>query len=283
MILRDKAIVITGGSLGIGFATAKKCAQEGAQVIIAARNKEYLERALESIREISDKGHDCYSLDVSNFNEVKAFAEWCNKKNYYLNALVNCAGIYGPIGKSTEIDMGDFANAININLLGTVFMCSAFAPCLVSKSNKKIINYSGGGAATPFPNYSAYAVSKTAIVRFTENLALELADKKIDVNCIAPGFVVTRLHEQTLMAGPENAGPSFYDNTKKQIESGGVSAEKAADLTAFLISEMSDGITGKFISAPWDPWRDLEFQELLKTDKDIATIRRIDNKYFKKI
>lgn len=283
MILRDKAIVITGGSLGIGFATAKKCAQEGAQVIIAARNKEYLERALESIREISDKGHDCYSLDVSNFNEVKAFAEWCNKKNYYLNALVNCAGIYGPIGKSTEIDMGDFANAININLLGTVFMCSAFAPCLVSKSNKKIINYSGGGAATPFPNYSAYAVSKTAIVRFTENLALELADKKIDVNCIAPGFVVTRLHEQTLMAGPENAGPSFYDNTKKQIESGGVSAEKAADLTAFLISEMSDGITGKFISAPWDPWRDSDFQKLLKTDKDIATIRRIDNKYFKKI
>jgi len=283
VILRDKAIVITGGSLGIGFATAIKCAQEGAQVIIAARNKEYLERALESLREISDKGHDCYSLDVSNFNEVKAFAEWCNKKNYCLNALVNCAGIYGPIGKSTEIDMGDFANAININLLGTVFMCSAFALRLVSKSNKKIINYSGGGAATPFPNYSAYAVSKTAIVRFTENLALELSDKKIDVNCIAPGFVITRLHEQTLMAGPENAGPSFYDNTKKQIESGGVSAEKAAELTVFLISEISDGITGKFISAPWDPWRDLEFQELLKTDKDIATIRRIDNKYYKKI
>ncbi|MBL7172095.1 MAG: SDR family oxidoreductase [Desulfobacteraceae bacterium] len=145
---------------------------------------------------------------------------------------------------------------------------------------KKIINYSGGGAAGPFPRFSAYATSKAAIVRFTENLALELADEGFDVNSIAPGFVITRLHQDTLEAGPELATEAFHENTKKQMESGGVPPEKAADLTAFLLSDASDGITGKFLSAPWDAWQEEAFQERLRTDKDFATLRRIDDKTF---
>ena len=120
-------------------------------------------------------------------------------------------------------------------------------------------------------------------MRFTENLALELAGDSVEVNCVAPGFVITRLHQQTLDAGSEAAGRDFLETTRKQIESGGVSPEKAAELTVFLLSEKSNGITGKFISAPWDPWSEQEFQSLLRTDKDIATLRRIDRKtFFKK-
>jgi 3-oxoacyl-[acyl-carrier protein] reductase len=162
-------------------------------------------------------------------------------------------------------------------------MCSLFAPIMRSPSRKKIVNYSGGGAASPFPNYSAYATSKIALVRYTENIALELAAENIDINCIAPGFVITRLHQQTLAAGSEAAGASFYLRTIKQMESGGVPPEKAADLTAFLLSDESDGITGKFISAPWDPWESLEFRSRLRSDKDFCTVRRIDDKsFFKK-
>jgi NAD(P)-dependent dehydrogenase (short-subunit alcohol dehydrogenase family) len=129
----------------------------------------------------------------------------------------------------------------------------------------------------------AYATSKIAIVRFTENLALEMSDDGFDVNCVAPGFVITRLHQDTLSAGPELAQQSFYENTKKQIESGGVPAEKAANLTVYLLSEASDGVTGKFISAPWDAWEEEAFRERLRIDKDFATLRRIDDKtFFKK-
>ena len=78
------------------------------------------------------------------------------------------------------------------------------------------------------------------------------------------------------------AGPGFYENTKKQIEEGGVPPEIAAELTIFLLSEDADGITGKFLSAPWDPWQDKTFQEKLREDNDLATLRRIDDKYFKK-
>jgi len=280
--LESKTILITGGSLGIGFAIAKKCAKEGTRVIISARNENDLQNAIKELKIISNEDHLSYSLNVGNINSVKNFADWCDKKSIQINGLVNCAGVYGPIGKTTEINLEKFAEAIQINFLGTVYMSSVFASLIKAKTRKKIINYSGGGAASPFANYSAYATSKIAIVRFTENLALELAGDNFDINCIAPGFVITRLHQQTLEAGGETAGNNFYENTKKQIESGGISPDKAADLTAFLLSEESDGITGKFISAPWDKWTEKDFQELLRTDKDFATLRRIDNKTFLK-
>jgi len=280
--LESKTIVVTGGSLGIGFAVAKKCAAEGATVIVAARNESDLKNAVSELKRVSNKEHRYYSLDVSDINRVRYFADWCNKNDIQINGLVNCAGIYGPIGKTTDVDLMKFVEAVQINFLGTVYMCSIFGPLIKSKTRKKIVNYSGGGAASPFANYSAYATSKIAIVRFTENLSLELAAEKFDINCVAPGFVITRLHQQTLEAGQERAG-GFFENTKKQIETGGVPPEKAADLTAFLLSEESDGITGKFISAAWDKWNDKDFQELLRRDKDFATLRRIDNKtFFKK-
>ena len=280
--LNSKRIIITGGSLGIGFAIAKACAGQGAEVIIAARDQGNLEDSLKKIKSISEKNHIAYSLDVGDLKAVKVFAEWIKNEGLVVNGLVNCAGIYGPIGKTPNIDMENFTHAIRINFLGTVYMCSVFSPLLVSSTNKKIVNYSGGGAASPFPNYSAYASSKAAIVRFTENLSRELDDDGFDINCIAPGFVITRLHQETVGAGAEMAGPGFYENTKKQIEEGGVPPEIAAELTIFLLSEDADGITGKFLSAPWDPWQDKTFQEKLREDNDLATLRRIDDKYFKK-
>lgn len=279
-VLDSKIILITGGSIGIGFEIAQKCASAGAKIIIAARDKVNLENALEKLNKISEKEHQMYSIDVGNYNEVHAFSEWCSNEFGVIHGLVNCAGVYGPIGKTYQVDMDKFTEAIRINFLGTVYMCHAFIPLLKSTSRKKIVNYSGGGAATPFPFYSAYATSKIATVRFTENLSMEISEEGFDVNCIAPGFVITRLHQDTLKAGPELASKAFFENTKKQIESGGIPPEKAVDLTIFLLSSESDGITGKFISAPWDPWQDKEFQSRLRVDKDFATIRRIDDKMF---
>jgi len=281
-LLDEKVIIVTGGSLGIGLEVAKKCASEGAVVVIAARKKSDLQNAINTLKEISDKNHQLYSLDVSKSEDVKRFAEWCHEKHSNIHGLVNCAGIFGPIGKINQISLDDFKKALHINFLGTVYICHSLFPYLNSESRRKIINYSGGGAATPFPCYSAYATSKAAVVRFTENLAVELADENVDVNCVAPGFVVTRLHQQTLEAGPEKASASFFTKTKEAIDSGGVPAEKAASLTAFLLSSQSDGISGKFISAPWDPWESEEFQNQLRNDKDLATLRRIDNKFFYK-
>lgn len=280
-ILDSKVIVITGGSLGIGFEVAKKCASKGATVIIAARNKKNLQNALNELKGISGEDHQLYQLDVSKYGAVQDFAKWSSERFPQVHGLVNCAGIYGPIGRTDKVDMEKFTEAIQINLLGTVYTCYAFIPLMTkSTARKKIVNFSGGGAATPFPNYSAYATSKVAIVRFTENLSIELFEENFDINCVAPGFVVTRLHQQTIKAGPELATQSFFETTKKQIESGGIPPEKAASLTILLLSSELNGITGKFISASWDPWQDKEFQNKLRIERDFATLRRIDGKMF---
>jgi len=277
-VLENKKIIITGGSMGIGFAVAEKCAKEGAQLVLISRHSDGLKKAIKMI-DINENDHKYYALDVSKYEEVKELAVDMEKEFSFIDGLVNCAGVYGPIGRLDEINPHEFTNAININLLGTFYMCHCFIPLLKKASRGKIVNYSGGGAAGPFPNYSAYAVSKIGIVRLTENLALEFKNSSIDVNAVAPGFVVTRLHQETIRAG-KKASEDFLKKTLDQIEKGGVSPDVAARLTVFLLSPESDGITAKFISAPWDPWEDRNFINRLKEDKDLATLRRIDNKFF---
>lgn len=278
MLLEGKKILITGGSMGIGLAVAKACAAEGASLILVSRHETDLKRAVESLDD-KKRGHAYCALDISRADAVEAIAASLKKEISSLDGLVNCAGVYGPIGPIGAVGLHEFTQAIQVNLLGTYYMCHYFLPLLKSAQRGKIVNYSGGGAAGPFPNYSAYAVSKTGVVRLTENMALELKTCGIDVNAVAPGFVVTRLHQQTLEAGAE-AGEGFLQKTKEQIAQGGVSADVAARLTVFLLSSQSDGITGRFISAPWDPWETGDFVQKVKADDDFVTLRRIDDKSF---
>ena len=279
--LKDKKIIITGGSMGIGLAVAQRCAQEGAQLILVSRHSKDLKKAVQSLNGYDQK-HSYYCLDVSKLFQVKEMAKVIKRKLGFIDGLVNCAGVYGPIGTSDKIDIKKFIETIHINLLGTFYMCHHFIPLFIKGHWGKIVNYSGGGGASPFPNFSAYATSKAGIVRLSENLALEFKKENIDINVIAPGFVVTRFHQETIKAG-QRAGADFLKNTIEQIEKGGVPADRAAALTAFLLSPDSDGITGKFISASWDSWEDSHFQAKLKNDKDFATLRRIDDKtFFKK-
>lgn len=280
MNLKSKVIVVTGGGTGIGLAISKKIALEGGTVIMCSRDKNNLIEAVKELKKISNRDHFYFITDVSKLDDIQILKKWIQKRFNVIHGLVNCAGVYGPIGKSTKVDMKEFLKTIEINLMGTIYMCSELSNIFEPEIKKKIINISGGGAAASFPNYSAYATSKVAIVRFTENLAIELFDDNYDVNCVGPGFVATRIHDKTLELGPDIVGESFYESTVKQLENGSVPPEKAADLTAFLLSSDSDGITGKFISAAWDPWQDDTFKEQLRVDKNFATLRRIDNNLF---
>jgi 3-oxoacyl-[acyl-carrier protein] reductase len=108
-----------------------------------------------------------------------------------------------------------------------------------------------------------------------ETLAEETREDHIDINSIAPGALNTRLLDEVLEAGPEAVGKVFYDRAIKQKESGGAPLEKGAELSVFLASPASDGITGKLISAVWDPWKDfpVHLDELKRTD--VYTLRRI--------
>jgi NAD(P)-dependent dehydrogenase (short-subunit alcohol dehydrogenase family) len=188
--------------------------------------------------------------------------------------LVNNAGIYGPKGPTEEVAWEEWEQAMRVNLFGSVLCCRAVVPHFRAHGYGKIVQLSGGGATAPLPRLSAYAASKAAVVRFAETLAEELRGTGVDVNSVAPGALNTRLLGEVLEAGPERVGATFYERALEQQASGGTPLELAARLAVFLASEESDGITGKLISAPWDPWEELpSHADDLSTD--VYTLRRI--------
>jgi 3-oxoacyl-[acyl-carrier protein] reductase len=143
------------------------------------------------------------------------------------------------------------------------------------KKYGKIIMLSGGGATKPMPYLSAYAASKAAIVRFAETLAEETKDFNIDVNTLAPGALNTRLLDEIIAAGPEKIGNVFYQQCLKQKQQGGTNLEIGASLCVYLASAESDGISGKLLSAVWDPWQSLAKYKNDLMNSDIYTLRRI--------
>ena len=215
------------------------------------------------------------TTDVSNKDQVEALVEVSNKSFGRIDILVANAGVYGTKGPIDEIDWEEWTNAIDINLKGTVLQCRAVLPYFKVQSYGKIIILSGGGATKPMPNLSAYAASKAGVVRFAETLAEEVKAFHIDVNTVAPGALNTRLLDEILMAGPEKVGDTFYAQSLKQKENGGTPLDVGASLCVFLAAKESDGITGRLISAVWDPWQDLPnyLHELSRSD--IYTLRRI--------
>jgi 3-oxoacyl-[acyl-carrier protein] reductase len=280
--LHERTIVVTGGSLGIGFEIAKTCARAGATIVIGALPEgDQLNDAVTALREISTERHMALALDVTSVDSVAGFRAAVQHAAGIIHGLVNNAGVFGPIGLLQDTELDAFVQTWRVNFFGVVAMCRAFLPLLSRAPRGKIVNLAGGGASAPLPRYSSYATSKAAVVRFTENLAVESADIPLDVNAVAPGFVNTRLHNRTLEAG-EAAGTWFLEYTKRQIETGGEGAESAANLTAWLLSDGADGISGKFLSSRWDPWETAAFQERLRTERDLATLRRIDDKTFYK-
>ena len=193
------------------------------------------------------------------------------------------AGVVGPIGPIGEYAPAEFRRTIEVNLLGTLLAIHHCMPALRS-SRGSIVTFGGGGAATALPRYDAYASSKAAVVRLSENLAGDLRELGIRINCVAPGFVATGMHQSTLMAGPRAAGEEYYGRTRGELKSGGVPASEAADLVCSLLGLEEDvPFSGKLISARWDPWRDPDFWARLANEQDLATLRRIDEMAFTRI
>ncbi len=272
--LSSKNILVTGGSMGLGYAAAEACLQGNGRVVICARNQNDLDSAVSRLKADGYENISGITADVTKHNEVEAALDKVESHFGTLNAVIHSAGIYGPIGSITDVNPEEWLKAIEVNLFGTFLVVRQSCLRLQKNGGGRISLFSGGGAASPFPNYTGYACSKVGVVRLTETIAIEMAPHNIEVNCIAPGFVITRLHQQTVEAG-KLAGEKFLETTKAQMEKGGVPASVGGSAAAFLISDQAQGITGKFVAAPYDGWKEWtkHLEELKSTD--IFTLRRI--------
>ena len=276
-LLHGKIAIITGANQGLGLEIASQYLAEGASVVLCARNERLLNQVQEKLElEVCDGQFvEAIPADISNIEDVERVIELALERGKRIDILVNNAGIYGPMGAIEDIDWQAWVQTLQINIQGSVLMARAVVPIMKNQRKGKIIQLSGGGATNPMPRVSAYAVSKAAIVRFAETLALEVQEFSIDVNAIAPGALNTQMLEEVLIAGPDKVGQAFFDRALQQKETGGAGLVTGAALAVFLASEKSNGITGKLISAIWDDWEKWpdHLDDLVKSDA--YTLRRI--------
>lgn len=275
--LADRAALITGASQGLGLAIARAYVQAGASVMLCARDEAMLNRARDEVASFAGPGQRVAAMraDVAVPAEVTALVAGTLEALGGLHVLVNNAGVYGPMGPIESIDWGEWVQAMDININGSVLPMRAVLPHFKAQRYGKIVQLSGGGATSPLPRITAYAASKAAIVRLAESVAIDVRPFGIDVNSIAPGALNTRMMDQLLAAGTETVGEAFYDRMKKLADSGTTPLEVGAALAVYLGSAESDGITGRLLSAPWDPWETLHEHRADLDASDVYTLRRI--------
>ncbi len=276
-LLERRTALITGANQGLGKAIAHAFVLAGANVFLCARDLSKLTEAQFELQGLCKNGQyvEVIQADVSKQDDVEHLVSSALAAFSQIHILVNNAGVYGPKGNIADVDWNAWIHSVEINLFGSILVTRALLPHFQTYHYGKVIQLSGGGATAPLPFISAYAAAKAGIVRFMETLAEEVRPDGIDVNSIAPGSLNTRLLDEVLDAGPEKVGKAFYEKSIKQKVQGGSPLERGAELAVFLASDKSDGITGKLISAIWDPWE--HFPEHLEDLKksDIYTLRRI--------
>lgn len=263
-----KNLILTGSTSGLGFALFKFLINKNYNLILISKNK----KKLIQLKKLYNKKKNIhiYAIDISNIVKLKKVIGKILKKFKHVDVLINNAAILGPIGKIEKNNWYEWIKTINTNLLASVLLIKAILPSMKKYKSGKIIQLSGGGATAPMPNFSAYAVSKTGIVRFIETIADECKENNISINAVAPGAMNTNMLNIGLKAGKKTVG-KYYSKLIMQKKTGGAGFEKATELIEFLLKNKK--INGKLISAIWDNWRSKTF--LKKTsNKDIFTLRR---------
>ena len=278
-------LVLTGSSTGIGRALAERLLSRGHHVWGLARSDQ-------SDFAASHPNFHHTRCDVSDYSAVAAAASAYAAAWPQLDAVICAAGLQGEIAPALTADPLKWSATIRANLDGTYFALRAFASLLVqpapTASRKKIICFSGGGATKARVNFSAYGVAKTALVRLVETIAEENRDQPLDINALAPGAINTRLTDEILALGPSVVGAAEYAAAQKQkaaalvpssLATADASADpaltRALDCVEWLLSPASDGITGRLLSAPWDPWPTLGDHRAALAASDVYTLRRI--------
>lgn len=260
--------------MGIGLAAAEECLRAGARVGICARTPRPLREAAAGLRSRGLADVVELPCDVTREADLDRTMDKLEASFGPLGGVIHAAAILGPIGSIVEVSPHEWLDAVRVNLFGSFLVLRQAASRLAANGGGRVVLFSGGGASAPFPNYTAYACGKVAVVRLTETAAFELAPMNVEVNCVAPGFVVTRLHQQTLAAGAR-AGDDYLATTKAQLKSGGVPPSVGARAAAFLVSDAAAGITGRFVAAQYDGYEEWPARLEQLAGSDLFTLRRI--------
>ena len=237
--LKGKVAIITGGSRGIGFETAKIFSENGASVVITSSNRQQLENAANQLTNTIP-----ISADITNEEEVKMVVEETVKKFGKLDILVNNAGIFPKIKQLHEVSELEWNKVLDVNLNGP-FRFAKFSIPYLQKTSGTIINVSSDAGLKAYVGFNAdaYSASKAALIVLTKCWALEYAKDKIRVNCVCPGVVDTEMTKPFLKTEKDR---EFMDKDHPLGRIG--QPDEIAKSVLFLTSEDSSWTTGAILA-----------------------------------
>ena len=216
MELADKVCLIAGSSGAIGTSVAALFQHQGAKLVLTHLTSKTPETVIDE--------HKCnsqpfeFALDITDWQDVQDAVSRVIAKYCRIDILVNCTGVLGPIGPTAELSPDEWVRAIGVNLIGSFYLTRAVLPPMLAQRAGKIIHFSGGGAAYARPFCTAYSSSKAALVRFTESVAAEVQESRIDINIIAPGPVYSRMWNQMREAGDKGGKANAEELKKMEVE-----------------------------------------------------------------
>ncbi len=241
--LSGKVILVTGGAQGIGAAGARLCAERGAQVIVADRNRAVGEPAAAALRSAGGRA-DFEPVDVARPEEVHALMERVCARYGRLDVLICAAGIFkGAFQPPDELTVEDFDAVIDINLKG-VFLCTKYALPLFDAAGRGVVVIVGSGAGVIGASGSlAYGASKGGVNGYGMTLARHIADRNVRVNVLCPGGIATELKLGVVAAEAERKGLSSADAVTAAKEYLG-SPDGVGRVIAFLASDEAEYVRG---------------------------------------
>jgi 3-oxoacyl-[acyl-carrier protein] reductase len=243
--------LVTGGGRGIGRGIAIGLAKAGWSVAVTSRS----EAELDETARLSGAGTLAIAADIANPAEVSVMVQHVQSELGSIDLVVNNAGLGGPIGPFWENDPEEWWRNQEVNLRGPMLCCREVLPAMIARKRGRIVNISSGAGFRPFPDLSAYVVSKTALIRFSEQLALELAPHGVSVFPVRPGTVRTKMADQ--VREQLHYIQEIFDRGLD------VTPEVVADLILNLASGRADSLSGRVFSVSDN------FEEILKRADEI--------------
>lgn len=247
--LKDKVIVVGGGTGGIGKAIVKAFAEEGCKLAVSATSLEKA-NALKDELGLDDSHFRGYKCDMTDEEEVKAFIQSAHKDFGRIDTIVPCAGYEGSHQSIQDVDTQEFMKVYAVNVFGPMYMMKYSAPFLLEQKKGSIVVIASDGAYTTAPGMSAYCSSKHAVAGLTKTVTTELGPHGIHVNYVCPGAVDTdmmrRIEKKTFgdSKTPEEAERIFAD---AYLDKRYCKVEEVANLTLYLASDLASHIMGSGI------------------------------------
>jgi NAD(P)-dependent dehydrogenase (short-subunit alcohol dehydrogenase family) len=244
--------LVTGGGRGIGRGIALRLAKAGMAVAVSARSADQLDETIS----LAEGKMIAIAADVADPPSVRAMVKEVEARLGPVDLLINNAGTGGPFGPIWEADADEWWRCLEVNLRGPFICCRGILPGMIARKSGRIINIVSGAGCLAFPDMSAYVASKTALIRLSEQIALEAAPHGVTSFALRPGIVRTALLEEAL--------PKLPLLQKMLDEGREVSTEVIADLVLLLASGKADALSGRTLSVYDDQ------NEILRRAADIV-------------